>query len=108
MSYGHPLRKFPRVPSENTVLVKKMGQSEVEGFTKTKTVGLGGCMFLSDESFGIGSYFEIFISAGSHVVKAKGKVVYEIPDESGVLNVGAEFVDIDDEDRKLLETLWLK
>ncbi|TLN17217.1 PilZ domain-containing protein, partial [bacterium] len=85
MDYNHPARKFPRVPAKNTILVKKLGDHEIEGFSKTGSLGLGGCMFLSDESFGVGAFFEILISVKKHVVKASGRVVYELPDESGAL-----------------------
>lgn len=106
MEYGHPVRRFPRIPAHVTTLVKKLGEKEIEGFTKTGSLGLGGCMFLSDESFGVGSYFEILISVGHRVVKASGRVIYEMPDESGALRIGGEFVDISRDDLKLLSTLW--
>ncbi len=101
-------RKYPRVPSKNTILVKKLGSEEVEGFAKTEVMGLGGCLFLSDESFGIGTYCDILISVEHNVVKAMGKVVYEEVDKEGRLHVGAEFINISETDRHLLEVLWGK
>lgn len=99
-------RRYPRVPSENTILLKKLGPADVETFAKTKIVGLGGCMFISDESYGIGSYFDMLISVKNTVVKAMGKVVYEIPEPDGRLQIGCEFIHITDGDRKILEVLW--
>ncbi len=101
-------RRYPRIPSENAVLVKKLGPEESEGFTKTKVVGLGGCMFLWKNDFGVGSYVDILIAIHHSVVKALAKVVYEIGRENGEVEVGAEFVQITDADRQLLETLWAK
>ncbi len=98
-------RRYPRVPSENTILLKKLGPSDVEIFAKTKVVGLGGCMFLSKESYGVGSYFDILISVKNSVAKAMCKVVYEIEQPDGNIQVGCEFININESDRKLLEVL---
>ena len=98
-------RKFPRIPSQITVLVRKMGDNEVEGFVKTKVVGLGGCMFMSDEKLGEETYLELLISVKRSVAKAVGRVAYELDAQEGV-EVGVEFMHISDSDRLLLETLW--
>jgi c-di-GMP-binding flagellar brake protein YcgR len=99
-------RRYPRIPSENTVLVRKLGPDEVEGFTKTRTVGLGGCMFLSDRTFGEGSYVDLLIAVRHTVIKALAKVVYEHTGRDGAIEIGVEFVQISETDRRLLEVLW--
>lgn len=101
-------RRYPRVPSKNSVLVKKLSETDcgVEGFAKTRVVGLGGCMFVSDEQLGSGSFLDLLISVKGTVAKAMAKVVYEIPKEEGSYEVGAEFIHICETDRRLLETLW--
>ena len=38
-------RRFPRIRSENPILVKKVDDETVGAFSKTQEVGLGGCMF---------------------------------------------------------------
>ena len=48
MSGQFPKRRYPRVDAENVVLVKRLGGVPLEGFTKTRVLGLGGCMLLSD------------------------------------------------------------
>ncbi|PLX41594.1 MAG: hypothetical protein C0609_10970 [Deltaproteobacteria bacterium] len=99
-------RRYPRVPSKNTILVKKLSPPEMEGFTKTRVVGLGGCSFVADEAFGPGSYCDVLISVKKHVIKALCKVVYEILEDDGKIEVGSEFIQISDTDRQLLEVLW--
>lgn len=100
-------RRFPRIPAENAVLVRKIGEEPVEGFATMKTVGLGGCMFVHDSSFGPGSVLEVLISIKSWVVKATGRVVYEIPRDDSALEVGMEFIEISPADKAVLETLFL-
>lgn len=98
-------RRFPRIPSENALLVKKLGPEATEGFAKTQVVGLGGCMFLSDESLGVGSYLDILISVRGHVVKSQARVVYENP-KGDEMEVGVEFVRISPHDREIIEGLF--
>lgn len=101
-------RKYPRIPSKNSVLVRVLGDKEREGFAKTEIVGLGGCMFASNEALGEGSYLDLLIAVHHTVVKAFAKVAYEKPRDEGRWNIGVEFLQINEEDRKLLETLWLE
>ena len=98
-------RRYPRIPSENAVLVKLLGSEVSEGFAKTSSVGLGGCMFFNSESIGVGAYLDLLISVRGTVAKAMSKVVYEIPADEGY-QVGVEFIQISDADRRLLEILW--
>lgn len=98
-------RRYPRIPSENAVLVKLLGSEVSEGFAKTGSVGLGGCMFVNSESIGVGAYLDLLISVRGTVAKAMARVVYELPDVNGC-QVGVEFIQITDADRRLLEVLW--
>jgi|WetSurMetagenome_2_1015567.scaffolds.fasta_scaffold492327_2 hypothetical protein len=99
-------RRFPRIPAEYAVLVKKLGAAEVEEFAKTRTVGLGGCMVVSDTPLGLGSGVELLISVRGGVVKAHGRVVYEIPKDEGAYQVGVEFLRMSTGDLKLLQALF--
>jgi hypothetical protein len=99
-------RRFPRIPAEYAVLVKKLGAAEVEEFAKTRTVGLGGCMVVSDAPLGLGSGVELLISVRGGVVKAHGRVVYEIPKGEGAFQVGVEFLRMATGDLKLLQMLF--
>lgn len=99
-------RRFPRIPSENAVLVKKLGPADMEGFAKTRVVGLGGCMFVSDEPLGVDAYLDLLISVRGRVVKTRGRVVYEIPREGDEVEVGVEFLEISPHDRDIIEELF--
>ena len=99
-------RRYPRIPSENAVLVKLLGSEVSEGFAKTTSVGLGGCMFLNADTIGVGAYLDLLISVRGTVAKAMAKVVYEIPVDDDGYQVGVEFIQISDADRRLLEILW--
>lgn len=108
MTEEHPQkRKFPRIPTENAVLVRRLSEAPQEGFGTMRTVGMGGCMFVHDASLGAGSVLELLISIKSWVVKATGRVVYELPRSETEIEVGVEFLDISSADRAVLETLFL-
>ncbi len=98
-------RKFPRIPAEKTLLVKKIGDEASESLAKTRTVGGGGCMFVHHEPLGVGSGVELLISLGGRVLKAHGRVVWEVVTEPGRVEVGVEFIAISPKDRKALEAL---
>jgi hypothetical protein len=99
-------RRFPRIPAEYAVLVKRLGPGEVEEFAKTRSVGLGGCMVASDSSLGLGSGVELLISVRGGVVKAHGRVVYEIPKGEKAFEIGVEFLRMATGDLKLLHALF--
>lgn len=99
-------RRFPRISSDNPVLVSKLGPETLERFARTRVVGLGGCMFVADGSYGVGSPVEILISVQGRVVKARARVVWESPTPDDKMEIGVEFLAIDDTDRRILEKLF--
>ncbi|MDF1552082.1 MAG: PilZ domain-containing protein [Deferrisomatales bacterium] len=102
MSGELPKRRYPRVDSENVVLVKRLGKAPLEGFTKTRVLGLGGCMLLSDEPLGVGAELEVLLSFSGRVVQTRGRVVYENPNVSGEYEVGVQFLEIARDDLEFL------
>ena len=106
MSQFESKRRFPRIPSENAVLVRRLGDAEAEGFTRTRVVGLGGCMFVSDEPLGVESFLDLLISVRGRVVQTRGRVVYEIPCAGDEVEVGVEFVHIAPHDRDIIQELF--
>ncbi len=97
-------RRFPRIPSENAVLVRKLSELPVEGFATMKTVGLGGCMFVHGRSLGVGTELELLIPVEDRVIQTRARVVYERPKTGTRVEVGAEFLDIPEEDRAALQS----
>jgi len=101
-------RKFPRIPAEKPLLVKKIGDDASESLAKTRTVGGGGCMFVHHETLGVGSAVELLISLQTRVIKAHGRVVWEVVTAPGHVEVGVEFVMISADDRKTLASALAK
>ena len=100
-------RRFPRIPAANTVLVTRVEGELLDQLGRTRTVGLGGCGFFSAQPLGIGAVLELMISVRPEVVRAQARVVYEMPRDGGGVDVGVEFLELDDGDRRLLELLVL-
>jgi c-di-GMP-binding flagellar brake protein YcgR len=98
-------RRFPRIAAEHTVLVTKAGAEAHEEFSKTRDLGLGGCMFLSDEPLGPGSVIEVLISLGRRVVATTARVVYEHTSERR-FEIGVEFLRLDPADHQFLQSFF--
>jgi PilZ domain len=96
-------RRFPRVPTQKAVLVKRVGDEASEALAKTRTVSSGGCMFVHHEPLGVGTAVELLISLPSRVIKAQGRVVWETVAHDGAVEVGVEFLDVSAKDRRALE-----
>lgn len=98
-------RRFPRIPSVSTLLVKRVGDEPSEALGKTHSLGGGGCMFVHDTPFGLGSNVELTLSVHGQVLKAVGQVVWEQQKGPGWVEVGVEFRQVAPEDRPALERL---
>ncbi len=98
-------RRFPRIPSENAVLVTRLGPEEIEQFATTRSVSLGGCMFLSNKTLSEGTPLRLLISVGRRTLKVLARVVYETPRDDGRNAIGVEFLELDPADRTVLEDL---
>jgi c-di-GMP-binding flagellar brake protein YcgR len=96
-------RRFPRVPAENAVLVRKVGDEGPDVLATARSVSSGGCMFAHQERLGAGTAVELLISLPGRVIKAQARVVWENERASGEVEVGVEFVRISPEDRRALE-----
>ena len=90
-------RRFPRIASHHTVLLKRLGD-ELEEFAQTRTIALGGCSVVSGERIGVGSTLELLIAAEGGVITARGRVIYEKELPDGRFDLGVEFRDLSDED----------
>lgn len=101
-------RRFPRVEARRPALVRLLGETRrFEELTRTRTIGLGGCMFLSTESVGYGSLMEVLISFRGAVARADGRVVWERERAANrEVEVGVEFLSLRPSDRRLLGSLF--
>jgi hypothetical protein len=99
-------RRFPRIPSANTVLVAQVDGREVDQFARTSTVGLGGCGFVYPEPLANGSIVELMIATRPVAIKTLARAVYSrpIPDGTG-FEIGVEFLALPPEHKRSLEEL---
>jgi hypothetical protein len=102
---GPHQRRFPRIRSENSFLVKKLDDETVGTFGKTSVLGIGGCMFVSEEKFGPGTLLGIAISVQGRVIQVVARVAYMRPQGSR-FETGVEFLQVDPGDRSLIEDLF--
>ena len=80
------------------MLVSKPAPAAVEGFGKTRVMGLGGCCFVVPHTIGVGSTLDLSLSLSGRVISAVAQVVYENVVDKGV-EVGVEFLRVSSEDR---------
>jgi hypothetical protein len=105
MQHQPPVRRFPRVQAVHAVMVRLLGVQAFEEFARTRVLGPGGCMFVSEESLGYGSLMELSIALRGRVVKTDSRVVYEIQKSATEHQVGVEFLRITPTDRAFIESL---
>jgi c-di-GMP-binding flagellar brake protein YcgR len=99
------IRRFPRVPAVHAVMVRLLGVQAFEEFARTRVLGPGGCMFVSEESLGYGSLMELSIALRGRVVKTDSRVVYEVQKSATEHQVGVEFLRISPADRAFIESI---
>ena len=101
-------RRFPRIASHHAVLVKRLGPEAIEEFALTTSIARGGCCFVTAEALGEGSLLDLLITIDHEVVRSRARVIYEQPREGddGQLEVGVEFLNLDDLDAARIEKLF--
>lgn len=98
-------RRLPRIAARHAVLVRTAGPETLEEFGRTRSLGLGGCMFESEVSLEVGSILEVIISVSGRVISTTARVLYELPKDPPKMDVGVEFLRVDPDDRTFLRTL---
>lgn len=99
-------RRFPRLASENPVLVTRLDDDHVGSLTVTRSLGLGGCLAITDEKLGVGARVKVVISVHGAVVEATGRVVYETVRPDRRFDTGIEFLELPALDRVVIERLF--
>jgi hypothetical protein len=95
-------RRFPRIASQHSVLLKRLGD-ELEEFAQTRTMAIGGCSVVSGERVGVGSTLELLIAAEGGVITARGRVIYENEVADGRFDIGVEFRELSEEDAERVQ-----
>ncbi len=88
-------RQYPRIPSENVVMIHRIGPVEQAEMATARQIGLGGLMISSVEPLGVDSFLRLTITIEHEVVEATGRVVWEKPGADGTYDVGVAFISID-------------
>jgi hypothetical protein len=92
-------RRFPRLRVEQPVFVEVLAERGIQGFSRTRSLGEGGCSFKSPDDIGYLSLMKVAISHSGHVVTADGRAVYQLPQPDGSYEIGVEFLRVSSEDR---------
>lgn len=104
-----PRRRFPRARVDRAALLRLLdpdpGQFPQEDFAKARVLGTGGCMVESSFPVGYGALTDLLIALGDRVVRADGRVVWELERGPGRHEVGVEFLRISRDDRAHIESL---
>jgi hypothetical protein len=101
-------RRFPRIPAEYPVLVRKLEGEKITRLSCTKVVGLGGCMFQHDHPFGAASLLSLLILVKDRYIETRARVAYERPQRDQKYEIGVEFLEIADDDLEALKDLFKK
>lgn len=98
-----PNRRFPRIPVETPVLVRRQ-EDDPGAFSTAHCLGGGGCMFRHRERLGVGEKLVVTIAVQDGFIEAPAKVVYANPTEGGY-DIGIEFLHLSELDRAALDEL---
>ncbi len=99
------IRRFPRIKPEFPVLLKEINPEGTDTFARTKSLGIGGCAVLSDESMGQGSMVKVIVNAHGDTFQAVGRVVYELRGDTMEYEIGIEFLSLTPGDTKVIAGL---
>ena len=101
-------RKFSRIPSECSVLVRFTDATEPQRFSTTHVVGLGGCSFMNPGDIPLKTRLRLDIAVGDSVVECDAQVVNSTKGVGPLYEIGVEFLQLTPSDRALLATVFLK
>ena len=91
-------RRYARLKVDQPLFVEVLEERGTQGFSRTRTIGEGGCSFTSAEAIGYLSLMKLSIALQGKVVVADGRAVYQLPVDGGY-EVGVEFLRVSNEDR---------
>jgi len=100
MHSGHlRKRRFPRLKIDQPLFVEVLEERGTQGFSRTRTIGEGGCSFTSPHGIGYLSLMKLSIALQGKVIIADGRAVYQLSSGEGGYEVGVEFLRVSSEDR---------
>ena len=106
-----PVRRYPRMAAEYVVAYRRRlpsGGEANEQLSRTRSLGLGGLMFETENPLDVGETLRLDIVIGEHAVKASGVVIYAERRAEGVWHNGVQFTEISEDDRDVLLGAYLQ
>jgi hypothetical protein len=100
-----PLRRYPRIPSKQSIVVRKIGGPIQGRLATTESMGLGGCCFAHEEPHPEGQTLYLSILIGHELAQARVRVVYCRDRDVGGYEVGVEFAEVPQRDLDLIRGL---
>jgi len=100
-----PVRRYPRMAGEFVIAFRRQlpgGGEAAAQFSRTRTLGLGGLMFDSENPLDQGESLQLEIVFGEKTIKAAGVVVYVDRQDDGAWRHGVQFTKISEDDRDAL------
>ncbi len=102
-------RRFPRLEWDFPLAYRHVDAGkEATFFTITKTLGLGGLMFESDNPLVIGETYFLTLSLDEDTLRLKGRVLYANKLRQGPYRIGMEYIDITEEEREKLTISYMR
>lgn len=106
-----PVRRYPRMAAEYVVAYRRRlpdGGEAAPQLSRTRTLGLGGLMFETDNPLERGESLSVEVVLGEHTIKAAGVVVYVDRQGDGSWQNGVQFTEISEDDRDALLGAYLQ
>ena len=105
------MRRYPRMAAEYVVAYRRQlpgGGETAAQFSRTRTLGLGGLMFESENALEHGEIVRMEIVLGEQTIKTAGVVVYVDRQGDGPWRNGVQFTEISEDDRDALLGAYLQ
>lgn len=102
-------RRFKRINSKNLLNYRVLNKEEQinyrEGVGLTKQVSEGGFLFETGESFEKGTILEFELAIKDQFITVLGEVVYALPINQDVFDLGIRFCNITEDNKSILRSL---
>ncbi|PLX42455.1 MAG: hypothetical protein C0609_09480 [Deltaproteobacteria bacterium] len=95
-------RRFQRIRTDAEAKISAPIMGGVPERARVGELGLGGCLFYTEEKIGVGRMFMLYLNLNGREVSAVVKVLYDYVNDEGKVCSGAEFLDVEDEDLAVL------
>jgi hypothetical protein len=106
-----PVRRYPRMAAEYVVAYHRLlpdGGEATAKLSHTRSLGLGGLMFETENPLDVGESLRLEIVIGEKIIKAAAVVIYVDRRAEGLWHNGVQFTDICEDHRDVLLSTYLQ